>query len=105
MFTVSGVTLEAAMMRSPSFSRPSSSVTTTSPPAAIAWIAVSTVSKDGRLGMTKGWQHPPRATDCQIPAGSAPESDIVIFHRLGLVTFALQEGDMHVECEGRQYGL
>src|SRR4051812_31267988 len=47
MFTVSGVAFEAAMIRSPSFSRFSSSVTITSRPSAISWIADSTVSNGG----------------------------------------------------------
>jgi len=45
MLTSSGVAFSAAMSRSPSFSRPSSSVTMISPPAAIVWIAVSMESK------------------------------------------------------------
>src|ERR1043166_2966046 len=47
MFTVSGVTLEAAMIKSPSFSRFSSSVTMISLPAAISAMADSTESKGG----------------------------------------------------------
>ena len=41
--TCSGVAFEAAMMRSPSFSRSSSSTTTTSSPAAMAAIASETL--------------------------------------------------------------
>src|SRR5258708_3215635 len=48
MLTVSGVTFSAAMMRSPSFSRLSSSVTITSLPAAMSAMADSTVSNGGR---------------------------------------------------------
>src|SRR5665213_1247701 len=50
MFTVSDVALAAAMMRSPSFSRPWSSVTITSFPAAISAIADSTESKGVEAG-------------------------------------------------------
>ena len=54
MLTSSGVAFSAAITRSPSFSRPSSSVTTMIPPAAIAWIAVSTVSKVAWVDMARG---------------------------------------------------
>ena len=53
MFTASAVACEAAMIRSPSFSRPSSSVTMTRRPAAISATADSTESKVpcGKTGM------------------------------------------------------
>src|SRR5664280_199546 len=43
--TISGVTFSAAMVRSPSFSRSSSSTTTTMRPARISWMASDTATK------------------------------------------------------------
>src|SRR5205085_8041252 len=54
-FTISGVTSSAAQMRSPSFSRSSSSATMTNLPARMSFTACSTVAKeDIGIGLSIG---------------------------------------------------
>ena len=54
-FTVSGVALSAAQMKSPSFSRSSASTTTTTAPRAIASIAAGTLENESETGAWSGF--------------------------------------------------
>src|SRR5688572_9841273 len=121
MLTVSGVTFEAAMMRSPSFSRFSSSVTMISLPAAMSAIADSTASKGGRTEavMAKSGRAPSRSASglsivaerLPVPMEAKrpppeillPEIDrVVLAHdRIGALGRRLEERDEQFEIVGR----
>src|SRR5581483_2411274 len=110
MLIVSGVAFSAAMMRSPSFSRFSSSVTITSFPAAMSASADSTESKGGSVevamrgrtatfsGGARAVNRPPAASPARRCTRSLQEIDRERLHHLILaVGVGLQQRDEQPE--------